>query len=60
MRPESIDDVDGILVYADQLMSGGDPHGSLIALQHGNKTPEAEAWLRRRSSAISPTTSGST
>lgn len=49
---ESLDDVDGILVYADQLQSRGDPHGTLIALQHGKKTRQATAWLRQHAAEI--------
>lgn len=52
MRPESLDDVDGILVYADELMSRGDPHGNLIALQHAKKTRPAKAWLEKHAKAI--------
>ena len=51
-RPESLDDVDGILVYADALMQKDDPHGNLIALQHGKKTKQAKAWLQKHASAI--------
>ena len=51
-RPDSLDDVDGILVYADALMTRGDPHGNLIALQQGKKSRQANAWLAKHAPAI--------
>lgn len=52
MSPESLDDVDAILVHADELQSRGDPHGTLIALQHGNKTRQAKAWLKAHAAEL--------
>jgi hypothetical protein len=52
MKPESLDDVDGLLVYADELQSRGDPHGTLIALQHGKKTRQANAWLKAHATEL--------
>jgi len=52
MKPESLEDVDGLLVYADELQSRGDPHGTLIALQHGKKAREANTWLKAHATEL--------
>ena len=52
MLPESVDDVDAILVYADDLMSRGHPHGNLIALQHAKKNRQANTWLQKHAKEI--------